>query len=74
MLVCIPPTLIFSKVYLGHSVLFISLLTCVCVAVQYMQYHGVEYEILALPTNEPNKSFNLVFQLAERLEAFKLNR
>lgn len=46
----------------------------VCLVLQYMQYHGVEYEILALPTNEPNKSFNLVFQLAERLEAFKLNR
>ena len=41
---------------------------------QYMQYHGVECEILALPTCEPNKSFNLIFQVAERLEAFKLNR
>ena len=41
---------------------------------QYMQYHGVEYEILPLPTCEPNKSFNLIFQVAERLEAFKLNR
>ncbi|KAL0040782.1 hypothetical protein WJX79_005390 [Trebouxia sp. C0005] len=41
---------------------------------KYMQYHGVEYEILPLPTCEPNKSFNLIFQVAERLEAFKLNR
>lgn len=41
---------------------------------QYMNYHGVECEILPLPTCEPNKSFNLIFQVAERLEAFKLNR
>ncbi|DBB04101.1 TPA: hypothetical protein ACH3X1_013153 [Trebouxia sp. C0004] len=41
---------------------------------QYMRYHGVECEILPLPTCEPNKSFNLIFQVAERLEAFKLNR
>lgn len=41
---------------------------------QYMTYHGVECEILPLPTCEPNKSFNLIFQVAERLEAFKLNR
>lgn len=39
-----------------------------------MQHHGVEYELCALPTNEANKSFELVFQIAERLEAFKLNR
>lgn len=41
---------------------------------QYMAYHGVECEILPLPTCEPNKSFNLIYQIAERLEAFKLNR
>ena len=39
-----------------------------------MKHHGVEYEILPLPTCEPNKSFNLIFKVAERLEAFKLNR
>ncbi len=45
-----------------------------CLMLQYMQYHGIECEILPLPTCEPNKSFNLIFQVAERLEAFKLNR
>ena len=45
-----------------------------CDLVQYMKHHGVEYEILPLPTCEPNKSFNLIFKVAERLEAFKLNR
>lgn len=45
-----------------------------CAMLQYMTYHGVECEILPLPTCEPNKSFNLIFQVAERLEAFKLNR
>ena len=34
----------------------------------------MEYEILSLPTNEANKNFELVFRIAERLEAFKLNR
>jgi 3-dehydroquinate synthase len=41
---------------------------------QYMQHHGVECEILPLPTCEPNKSFNLVFQIVDRLEKFRLNR
>ena len=41
---------------------------------QYFQYHKVEYELVKLPTREENKSFDLVFQVAERLEAFKLNR
>ncbi len=41
---------------------------------QYMQHHGVDYQVLPLPTNEPNKSFDLVFQVAEELEKFKINR
>ena len=41
---------------------------------QYFKYHNVEYELVRLPTREENKSFDLVFQVAERLEAFKLNR
>lgn len=55
------------------SVVAADLLTF-CAMLQYMTYHGVECEILPLPTCEPNKSFNLIFQVAERLEAFKLNR
>ena len=39
-----------------------------------MQHHGVDYQVLPLPTNEPNKSFDLVFQVAEQLEKFKINR
>ena len=39
-----------------------------------MQHHGVDYQVLPLPTNEPNKSFDLVFQVAEHLEKFKINR
>ena len=31
-------------------------------------------EILTLPTSEPNKSFDLVFKIAEQLDAFGLNR
>ena len=34
----------------------------------------MEYEILALPTNEANKSFELVFEVAAALEKFGLNR
>ncbi|KAK9819718.1 hypothetical protein WJX72_001641 [[Myrmecia] bisecta] len=41
---------------------------------QYMKHHNVDYDILPVPTCEPNKSFNLVFMISERLEAFKLNR
>ncbi|KAK9791618.1 hypothetical protein WJX73_001579 [Symbiochloris irregularis] len=41
---------------------------------EYMQYHGVDYELLPLPTHEENKDFDLVFAVAERLEAFKPNR
>ena len=41
---------------------------------QYMQHHGVDYELLSLPTHEANKDFDLVFRVADRLEAFKPNR
>jgi 3-dehydroquinate synthase len=40
----------------------------------YFAHHGMEYEILALPTNEANKSFELVFEVAAALEKFGLNR
>ena len=49
-------------------------LTRLCAWVQYFKYHQVEYELVKLPTREENKSFELVFEIAERLEAFKLNR
>ena len=41
---------------------------------QYFAMHGVECRILPLPTNEANKSFDLVFEIARQLEEFKLNR
>ena len=41
---------------------------------QYFAAHGVECAILALPTNEANKGFELVFEIARHLEEFKLNR
>ena len=41
---------------------------------QYLDANGVSAQILALPTSEPNKSFNLVFQISEQLEKFGLNR
>ena len=41
---------------------------------QYFAAHGVECRILPLPTNEANKNFDLVFEIARQLEEFKLNR
>ena len=41
---------------------------------QYFAVHGVECAILPLPTNEANKGFELVFEIARHLEEFKLNR
>lgn len=41
---------------------------------QYFAAHGVECAILPLPTNEANKGFELVFEIARHLEDFKLNR
>ena len=41
---------------------------------QYFAAHGVECCILPLPTNEANKGFDLVFEIARHLEDFKLNR
>ena len=74
--------LLVKSLYIVDTVLFsphlhflpVPSLTCLVFALQYMRHHGVEYELLSLPTNEANKSFDLVFQVAERLEAFKLNR
>ena len=42
--------------------------------VQYFQHHNVEYELVKLPTREEHKTFDLVFEVAARLEKFKLNR
>ena len=42
--------------------------------VQYFAHHGFEFELLALPTNEGNKSFDIVFKIAEELERFGINR
>ena len=50
------------------------LVRLLCAVLQYMQFHGVDYELLSLPTHEENKDFDLVFAVAERLEAFKPNR
>eukprot|EP00877_Chromochloris_zofingiensis_P006590 jgi/Chrzof1/2184/Cz11g05100.t1 len=41
---------------------------------QYLDHHGVEYMILPLPTCEENKTFDLVFQIADAIETFKINR
>ena len=41
---------------------------------QYFQHHQVAYELVKLPTREEHKTFELVFEVAERLEKFKLNR
>jgi 3-dehydroquinate synthase len=41
---------------------------------QYFTHHSFEYEILPLPTNEANKSFELVFEVADALEKFGINR
>lgn len=41
---------------------------------RYFEHHGFEYKLLALPTNESTKSFDLVFEIAEELEKFGINR
>ena len=41
---------------------------------QYFQHHNMEYELVKLPTREEHKTFDLVFEVAARLEKFKLNR
>lgn len=41
---------------------------------QYFQAKGVEIHIAALPTQEANKSFELVYEIARQLEAFGINR
>lgn len=41
---------------------------------RYFEHHGFEYKLLALPTNESTKSFDLVFEIAEQLELFGINR
>ena len=43
-------------------------------AVQYFDANSVECYILALPTVEANKGFDLVFEVARHLEKFALNR
>ena len=42
--------------------------------VQYFSVNGVSATIVPLPTMEANKDFELVFELARRMEEFKLNR
>jgi len=49
------------------------LLTCV-VRLQYFAVHGVEIEMLPLPTWEANKDFQLVYEVARQLEDFGINR
>ena len=41
---------------------------------QYFSVNGVSATIVPLPTMEANKDFELVFELARRMEEFKLNR
>lgn len=41
---------------------------------QYFSVNGVECTIVPLPTEEANKSIDLVFEIARELETFKLNR
>ena len=41
---------------------------------QYFDANSVECYILALPTVEANKGFDLVFEVARHLEKFALNR
>lgn len=43
-------------------------------APQYFAHHGVEAQLLPLPTCEENKHFGLVEQIAEAIEGFKINR
>ncbi len=40
----------------------------------YFEHHGVEARIMPITATEPNKSFELFFQIARELDAFKLNR
>uniref|UniRef100_A0A383V683 Uncharacterized protein n=1 Tax=Tetradesmus obliquus TaxID=3088 RepID=A0A383V683_TETOB len=40
----------------------------------YFAHHGVEAQLLPLPTCEENKHFGLVEQIAEAIEGFKINR
>ena len=41
---------------------------------QYFAAHGVDARIVVLPTWEENKTFDLVFRVAEEIENAKLNR
>lgn len=41
---------------------------------RYFEHHNIEYKLLSLPTNESTKSFDLVFEIAEQLEQFGINR
>jgi 3-dehydroquinate synthase len=41
---------------------------------QYFEAKGVAYKVLALPTREANKEFDLVFAVADALEDFGINR
>ena len=41
---------------------------------QYFKTKGVEIKMVALPTREANKDFDLVYKIARELEAFGLNR
>lgn len=40
----------------------------------YMKHHDVEYEVLTLPTREENKEMALVFEVAERMRKFGVDR
>lgn len=42
--------------------------------VQYFETNGVEYKLVVLPTQEANKNFDLVYQIADELESFGINR
>lgn len=41
---------------------------------QYFQAKDVECKIISLPTQEANKDFELVYEIARQLEAFGINR
>ena len=41
---------------------------------EYFEHHGVKAKILPVTATEPSKSFDLFFQIARELDAFKLNR
>lgn len=42
--------------------------------VQYFYVKGIEAKVIALPTQEANKDFELVYEIAHQLEEFGLNR